>query len=244
MKNILITFGILVLFVSCGSSGKKNTYSTPVKKYITVVGNDNRNKVAYTEDGHIMIYEKDSVGNYIVYYVKFENGLGKYGLKGIEEKIIRAEVDSSLTILSSFLSVMGGSFCELDSLMGYKALYFDEKMKGDSIDLIDVSADLGMMNNNSEENVIKRLSVLLDIAYTIALAINEKNPRGWNSIVYALEPTQSLKTYEVLITNTIYDEKVKKRLPRVWGMNEELTSLNHYLREKKSEENERQNTNN
>ena len=200
--------------------------------------------MAYTEEGHTIIYLNDSVENYVVYFVKFDNGAGKYGFKEIEEKIIRIEIDSSLTFLNSFISVTGGAFCKTDDNNKYEIFCFDEQLKRNSIEGIDVSVDYEQLDDKNDVEKVKRIIDLLIVAYKIALPIYDNKVSGWNKIVYALESTQSMQSYDIVISNTIYNERVKKRVPRVWAMNEELTSLNHYLREKMSIENERYNTNN
>ena len=63
--------------------------------------------MAYTEDGHTMLYANDSTGGYAVYYVKFENGAGRYGLKGIEARTIMFQMDYSLTSLKSYMGLSG-----------------------------------------------------------------------------------------------------------------------------------------
>ena len=124
MKNLLICFiGTFVLCCACNSTGRQSK-DTPIKKYIKVVENVDGYNVAYTEDGHIILYANDSTGNYTVYYVKFENGAGKYGLKGIEAKTIMFQMDSTLSSLKSFVSFLCGSFCAVDSLTGYRAYFF------------------------------------------------------------------------------------------------------------------------
>lgn len=233
MNTKIATLLLSVLFISCGSStGNKNSYNNVVKKHIYCIEDVDEYNLAYTDEGHMMIFFRDSVGNNIVYFVKFENGAGKYGLKGIEEKIIRTEIDSSLTSLNSFVSVTGGAFCESDNNQRYNANYFDEQLKGNYIEHIGTSADYVQLDDAKEEDKVKRLTELLNVAYSIAHSINENKVRGWDNIAYALESVQCLLDYDVIVSNTIYDEKVKKRVIRIWGMNEELTSLNIFLREK------------
>ena len=236
MKIKIATLLLSVLFISCGSStGNKSSYNNVDKKHIYCIENVDGYNVAYTDEGHMMIYYRDSVSNNIVYFVKFENGAGKYGLKGIEEKIIRTEIDSSLTSLNSFVSVTGGAFCESDNDQGYNAYYFDEQLEGKPIEHIGTFADFVQLDDAKEEDKVKRLTELLNVAYSIAHSINENNVRGWDNIVYTLESVQCLHDYDVIVSNKIYDEKVKKRKPRIWGMDEELTSLNNFLKKKRND---------
>ncbi|MBR1546175.1 MAG: hypothetical protein IJ633_05205, partial [Prevotella sp.] len=77
-----------------------------------------------------------------------------------------------------------------------------------------------------------RISLLLDIAYNIACTINEYHPKGWDIISYALSSASNLYNYNVIIKETIEDEKVYKRIPRILNVREELTQFNHFLKEK------------
>lgn len=236
MKTEIVILLILVFLCSCGTSGRKNEgHNNRIKKHLFVVENEDEYNVAYTEEGHTMIYLNDSVGNNIVYFVKFENGAGKYGLKGIEEKIIRVELDSSFTQLKSFLCVTGGTFLETDGSHALRAYFFDEQLNVDSLEIINVLENhiLPDNSNEMEDNIgMKRIVDFLNNAYSIAHTISEQKVRGWDNIAYALESVKTLQDYDVIMSNDIYDEKVKKRTPRVLGMNEELTSLNIFMREK------------
>lgn len=231
MKNILICILVTIIVCSsCNTSGMK-TINMPAKKYINVVKNVNGYNVAYTEDGHTMLYTNDSIGNYIVYYVKFENGAGKYGLKGIEAKIIRAEMDATLTMLNGFVTVQKGVLCVIDSLMGYKVCFFDEQLKGESLEYINISLDCIQVEVKDVDQEVKRISALLNVAYNIALSISKTNLRGWDNIVYALEPTQDLNTFNAVMISDIYDQRVLKRLPRIQKTAKELTAFYRILRE-------------
>lgn len=230
-KSLISILGLLVLCCACNNTGKSST-SRVVKKHINVVTNVNGYNVAYTEDGHTMLYVNDSTGNYSVFYVKFENGAGKYGLKGIEEKIVRAEMDATMTTLNSFVTVQGGAFCKVDSIMKYSVCYFDEHLNCDSLAEIMESVELNQMEGMRVEQEVRRISELLNIAHNIALSINKNVPRGWNNIVYALESTQELINFDVIVISDVYDQRVQKRLPRIHNIAIELTEFYKTLREK------------
>lgn len=231
MKNLLICFiGTFVLCCACNSTGKQSK-DTPTKKYIKVVENVDGYNVAYTEDGHTMLYANDSTGGYVVYYVKFENGAGRYGLKGIEAKTIMVQMDYNLTSLKSFVSFLCGSFCEVDSLTGYKAYFFDEQLKGDSLVNIDVPADYTQIKGMDVEQEVRRISELLNLAYYIALSISKNNQRGWNDVVYALEPAHELQSFDVMVTSSVYDQRIQKRLPRIKNIAKELSEFYIILQE-------------
>lgn len=231
MKNIIVyILGTFVLCASCNSTGKKSI-NIPARKYINVVKNVNGYNVAYTEDGHTMLYTIDSIGKYSVYYVKFENGAGKYGLKGIEEKTIMFQLDSTLSSLESFVSFQGGSFCEVDSLTGYKAYFFDDQLKGDSVVIVDTPVNPTQIEGMEVEREVKRISELINVAYYIALSISKNNQRGWNDVVYALEPTHELLSFEVMVISDVYDKRVQKRLPKMQNIAKELTEFYLILQE-------------
>lgn len=237
MKNLLICFiGTFVLCCACNSTGKQSK-DTPTKKYINVVENVDGYNVAYTEDGHTMLYANDSTGNYTVYYVKFENGAGKYGLKGIEARTIMFQMDYTLTSLKSIVSFLCGSFCEVDSLTNYKAYFFDEQLRGDSLVNIHVPTDYTQVKRMDFEQEVRRISELLNVAYSIALSISKNNQRGWNNVVYALEPAHELQSFEVMMISDVYDQRMHKRLPRMQNIAKELTELYSVLQEKMYEQN-------
>ena len=152
MKNIITLLLVIVMFAACGSKGKKQetkTYS--VHKYISVVESVEGYDVAYTEDGHTLIYCNDSVGDFIVYYAKFDDNAGKHGYDRIKEKAVRAEMDSSLKTLKSISSIYGGAFCNRNDNTGYATFYFDEQMKTlkakkSKRTSVSVSYDIGLLD--------------------------------------------------------------------------------------------------
>ena len=230
-KSLFSIIGILVLCCACNYTGKSSTNRT-AKKYIYVVKNVNGYNVAYTEDGHTMLYANDSTGNYSVFYVKFENGAGKYGLKGIEEKIVRAEMDATLTTLNCFVTIQGGAFCKVDSIMEYSVCFFDEHLNCDSLAEIRESVECTQIKEMEIKQEVKRISELLNIAHNISLSINKNDLSGWSNIVYALEPTQELINFDVMLISDVYDQRVQKRLPRIHNIAIELTEFYKTLREK------------
>lgn len=232
MKKYLPVLFILLLFVACRHSGNKQESQNSEPKFITVVENNDGYHIAYTKEGHSIIFSNDSLGNYIVYYVKFDNNAGKYDLKGIERMIVRVEADSSLTTLNNFVCVTGGAFCDIDSISGNKVYYFDQQIKGNCIEQINVTLDNAFNEPDAKEDPVKRISLLLGIAYNIACTINEYHPKGWDIIIYALSSASDLYNYNVIIKDTIEDEKVYKRIPRILNVREELTQFNHFLKEK------------
>lgn len=232
MRYYFVTLLLFVFFVSCGSSSKKyNVYNNNPKKYITVVNDFDGYCAAYTDDGHTMIYTNDSVCNNIVYYAKNENNTGEDGLRFIDEKIVRVEIDSSLTTLKSILSFSGGAFCEMKD-MGYNVYYFDEQMKGALKENIEVHWGSEPSEDTSEEYKMKRIIALLNVAYEIAHSISDKNVSGWNNIYYALEPIQEALNWGIIIGNAIYEPRTEKHISRICRMTEELNQYYYSLQEK------------
>ena len=222
MRYSLVIFLFLPFFVSCGSSVKKTDRNSDVlSEFITIVENVDNYSIAYTEDGHTMIYKNDSAGNVIVYYAKFENNAGKYGIRGIDEKIIRVEMDCSLNIVKSILSFTGGAFCEKEE-MGYNVYYFDEHMKGALKKDIEVHLDSEEFETTREECKMKRIIEQLNIACEIAHSIYNSNVSGWNNVYFALEPIQNILNHNIMISNTIYDLRTKKHILRISRVSEEL----------------------
>ena len=239
MKKILLLSITYALFVSCGlSTTKKNIQNTVSRKYITVVDKMDGFSSAYTEDGHTLIYGKDSIDNYIVYFAKFDNNAGKYENRMIKDKIVRVELDSSLSILKSFITISGGAFCDTNEVIGYEAYYFDEKLNGNCLEQIEVpeqSSDI------DDEHKIKRILELLNAGYNIALSINNTNAGGWYNIVSALEPVQELVNYNVIKNDTVYDPIVNKHISKINITTDGLTQFYNLLREKYNSSNKNPN---
>ena len=235
MKNNLVLLLVISLLVSCGFGGqKKKDTSPPEPKYIAIVDDVEGYHVAYTEDGHTMIFENDSVGNYIVYYVKFDNNAGKFGLKGIEEKIIRAEIDSSLNTLRSFVTFKGGVFCEPNDDMGYDAYYFDNQLKGYSKEHIEFYLDSQQADDGGDKYNVLRIISLLNVAYQISQSINNDRPSGWDKTISALEPVQNILGCNIISNNTNVPPRVKEHVSRISRVIEEFTYFYHVLEEKKN----------
>lgn len=241
MRFSLVVFLFLALFVSCGSSVKKADRNSGVpSEFITVVENVDNYSVAYTENGHTMIYKNDSAGNVIVYYAKFENNAGKYGVSGIDEKIIRVELDSSLNIVKSILSFTGGAFCEMEEKR-YNVYYYDEHMRGTQKKDIEVHLDSEKFETTSEDCKMKRIIEKLNVAYEIAHSIYNSNVGGWNNVYFALEPIRNILNHNIMINNTIYDLRTKKHILRISRVSEELNYNYCMLYEKMISENKNDN---
>ncbi len=233
MKNTITLLLVMVMFATCGSKGKKQEAKTiSVHKYIYIVENVEAYDVAYTEDGHTLIYRNDSVGNFIVYYAKFDDNAGKHGYDRVKEKAIRAEMDSSLKTLKSISSIYGGAFCKRNDNTGYAAFYFDEEMKGNSIDQIAIPLDDAQSEKTSKEQEIKHILSLLNVAYILAHSINDNNVSGWNNMALALEPVQDILTYDVIKNDTVYDPKIKAHISKLTNSAKGLTHFCNLLREK------------
>ena len=233
---------IIVLIVSCSSrSNKYNTNYNNLARCITNIDNVDDFSVSFTEDGHTMIYSKDSIGNYIVYYVKYDDNAGKYGYDRIKDKVVRLEMDSSLKVLYSFVTIYGGAFCDVNSDMKYTVFYFDEQMNYNTIEKIEVPLDTAQLTEKSIEKKIRHILSLLNVANRIAFLINEKNVKGWHNIVSALEPSQKILDYDIAFSDTVLDPNVKEHISRVKNTTKGLTQFYNLLRENNNYQNKNAN---
>lgn len=237
MKQLCILM-IIVLVVSCSSrSNKYNTNNNTPARYITNIDNIDGFSASFTEDGHTMIYSKDSIGNYVIYYVKYDDNAGKYGYDRIKDKVIRVEMDSSLKILNSFVTIYGGAFCDTNCGIRYSAVYFDEQMNYDTIEQIEVPLDSAQFEETGKEEKIRHILLLFNVTQKIALSINENNVNGWHNIVSALEPSQTILDYDVIFSDTVFNPKVKEHISRVKSTTKGLTRFYDLLREKYNSQN-------
>jgi len=231
MKKTLTILLAIVFFAACGSKGKKLDNKSSVHKYIAVVENVGGYNVAYTKDGHTIIYYNDSIGNFVAYYAKFDDSAGKYGYDRVKEKIVRTEIDFSLKTLKSIMSVYGGAFCFRNDITGYSAFYFDEQMNGNRIDQITAHLDDAQSNEAGKDQEIKRLISLLNVAYSLAHSINN-NVSGWNNMVLALESVKELTNYDIIKNDTVYDPKIKAHISKIINSTKGLTQFYDLLLEK------------
>ena len=238
MKNIIVILLVIVMFSACGSKGKKQeTNNISVHKYLSVVESVEGYDVAYTEDGHTLIYSNDSVGDYIVYYAKFDDNAGKHGYDRVKEKAVRAEMDSSLKTLKSISSIYGGAFCKRNDNTEYAAFYFDEQMKCNSIDHVAVPLDDTQYEETSKEQEIKYILSLLNVAYILAHSINDKSASGWNNMALALESVQGIITYDVIKNDTVCDTIIKAHISKLAHSTEGLTQFYNVLWENYNSQN-------
>ena len=231
MRSCLFYFITLIIVVSCGSSGGKKLPDTQHRMYMILIKDVDGYNVAYTENGHTLICRNDSSNNIIVYYAKFENNAGKYWLKGIDEKIIRVEMDSSINILKSILSFTGGAFCEMNET-GYSTYYFDEKMKEAHIENLEIPMDSGQLENSFVEYNMKRIIAFLNVAYKVAYCISENKVSGWDNIAFSLEPVHEILSCDIIVSNTLQDTRTNKHILRMVKVAEELNFNYGEFREK------------
>ncbi len=234
--HIHILFLSLLFVASCGSKHKKEVQSSIVSpNYISVVENTNGFSSAYTEDGHTLIYKTDSNSNFIVYYAKFDDSAGKKGYDRVRDKAIRVEIDSSLNVIKSFVSVYGGALCKIDSNGVYTLHCFDEQLNANTIELPDCNLDKQPVDKGNIESKVKRITYILTNAYNVANNANKYNIGGWIYIVSALEPTQSITNYDILTQETIYAPNVKEHVSKLSSTTEGLTQLYLLFQEKEIE---------
>lgn len=236
MKKILVIFFLLIFIASCGSRQKKAVHgSISSPKYIGVVENTDGFSSAYTEDGHTLIYKTDSNSNVVVYYAKFDDNAGKKGYDRVRDKAIRVEIDSSLNVIKSFVSVYGGALCKINCNDVYTLHYFDEQMNDKNIELPEYLLEKQTIDKRNIVSKIKRLIEILTVAYNIAYNIHDSNIGGWNYIVSALEPTQSIISYDIMTQETVYSPNVKEHIWKLNSTTKGLTQLYLLFLEKENE---------
>lgn len=240
MKNAITLLLVIVMFSACGSKGKKmDTKNISVYKYIFVVENVEGYDVAYTEDGHTLIYSNDSIGDYIAYYAKIDDNAGKFDK--IKDKVVRIDVDSSLNSLRSILFFYGGIMCDRSNDMRHIVYYFDEKMNENDIEYIDTPTDPEIKESSAKDYKIKRIRYFLNVAYQLIDRINNGNAHGWYNIACALESSQDILMYEIMFNDTIYDPKVMKRISKISKTTEWFKQYHSELREKMISKNDNNN---
>ena len=232
MMRFPVYFISSLLLLSCGSSQKKTHSSIPSPKFINIVESPDGFSSAYTEDGHTIIYETDSANNYIVYYAKFDDNAGKKGYDRVKDKAIRIETDSSMNMLTSFVSAYGGASCLIDENGECQVFYFDEQMNRNNVELHNNRLEEPSESIGSLESKIKRITYLLSVSYDIAKNVNERNIGGWNYIVSALEPSYSILNHDVMTQEAVYDPKAKKHISKLSSTTEGLTQLCLLFQEK------------
>ena len=236
MKKILVIFFLLIFIASCGSRQKKAVHgSISSPKYISVVENTDGFSSAYTEDGHTLIYKTDSNSNVVVYYAKFDDNAAKKGYDRVRDKAIRVEIDSSLNVIKSFVSVYGGALCKINCNDVYTLHYFDEQMNDKNIELPEYLLEKQAIDKRNIESKVKRLIEILTAACNIAYNINDSNIGGWNYIVSALEPTQSIISYDIMTQETVYSPNVKEHIWKLNSTTKGLTQLYMLFLEKENE---------
>ena len=230
MKHIVLMLLIIGLFTAC-SSGANNskTNNSQTKNYINVIENVGDYNVAYTDDGHLMMYQNDSIGGYIVYFTKFLENSGKYGLKDIEERIIRIDMDSSLSHINCIISLHSSAICIATDSGTYCVPIFDNKFR--LIDTKEIRMEFAQnyKNNYDEFDEDKRIILLLNDAYYIANEINGSNLSGWYNILHSLESVTKLLSYEVMKQDRIYLSKISKRVERLENITKEMGYLKEEL---------------
>ena len=229
MKGLFVALICSLIVCSCNtnkSKEKKNTdyQKSAYKNLVLVVSNTNDSVFMYTDDGHILSYSTDSLGNYIVNYAKFDYNAGGY--ETMKDKLVRVELDSSMKFIRSIVSVYGVSLCFEDNGM-YDVTFYDEQMHQEQLEDINVRSQID--HNTDTSNIAKVVIMQLVNAYDISHYIYTNNENGSYSISSALEPICFSSDYEIIEQEEIYDQKVKDRLPRFYKAAEGLTHFRNTL---------------
>lgn len=229
MKGLYVALICSLIICSCNtnkSKENKNTdYPKTAYKYLTsVLSNTNDSVVMYTDDGHLLSYSTDSLGNYIVNYAKFDYNAGGY--ETMKDKLVRVELDSSMKFIRSIVSVYGVSLCFEDNGM-YDVTFYDEQMHQEQFEDINVRSQIDY--NTDTSNISKVIIMQLLNAYDISHYIYTNKENGLYSISSALEPICFLSDYEIIEQEKVYDQKIKDRLPRFIKAAEGLTHFRSRL---------------
>lgn len=229
MKGLFVALICSLIICSCNtnkSKENKNTdYPKTAYKYLTsVLSNTNDSVVMYTDDGHLLSYSTDSLGNYIVNYAKFDYNAGGY--ETMKDKLVRVELDSSMKFIRSIVSVYGVSLCFEDNGM-YDVTFYDEQMHQEQFEDINVRSQIDY--NTDTSNISKVIIMQLLNAYDISHYIYTNKENGLYSISSALEPICFLSDYEIIEQEKVYDQKIKDRLPRFIKAAEGLTHFRSRL---------------
>lgn len=226
MKKFLVLFFSLIFIASCGAKHKKEVHSSIViSDYISVVENTEGSTSAYTKDGHTLICETDSNGTFVVYYAKFDDNAGKKGYDRVRDKAIRVEIDSSLNYVKGLASVYGGVVCKIDSNGIYQLHYFDEHQKDNNMEFPEIIINKQAVDKESTVSIVERILSILPAVYDIAYKVYESNIGGWSYIASALEPTQNISNFNVLIQETVHTQKAKEHISRLSSTKKVLTQL-------------------
>lgn len=230
-----ISFWIIcltLLCISCGSLGtKKNTQNKVAQQQITIVEYKDNYCAAYTEDGHTFLYKKDSLSNYAVYYAKFEDATSEYGQYKMKEKLVRVEIDSTMTVLNNILNINGGIFCKKKEDKLYKICYFDEGLNSVILEQIGVPLFFEQSVNIDDKNRVKRIVQLLYNAYELSKSVNN-NINRLDNIVSALEPISLILSFDVVNNDKTLSLNAQKHISKIYNAIGSLLQFHIYLGEK------------
>lgn len=211
-RNYLVYAFLIIVFCSCNrSNSKSNNARTSIHtyayKYLNVVRNSNKDStIIYSDEGHTIMYTTDSIGNYIIYYAKYEvNESSKYDM--IRDKIVRVELDSCLQHINNIISIHGSAFC-LTKSKEPLICCFDEQMKPFRINNIVIESNED--RKKDKDAVIHQVVEQLNNALYIATSMNNNNINGWAYIQTALESVKQIQGIDIVEQNEILNPKAKQ----------------------------------
>lgn len=212
-KSLIRVTIAFALLASCGGSQKDNTPNSISKSnYINVIPNSTNDSVSmYTDDGHVFLYTSDSIGDYVVFYAKFNsNTPSRYDM--IKDKIVRIQLDSSLQKIKSIISIHGGAFCSIHDNF-YEVNCFDEQLQLHNYKDHNIQYNTRPKSESKEsEEFYERYHIISQLlsAYNITCTMSDNGVNGWGYIQTALEPIRQLEQYDFIKSEKNYNNKSQR----------------------------------
>ncbi len=239
-RNYLVYAFLFFVLCSCNrSNSNSNNTKTPIHtydcKYLEVVKNANKDStIIYSNEGHTIMYTTDSIGDYVIYYAKYEvNGSSRFDM--IRDKIVRIELDPDLQHINSIISIHGSAFC-LTKSKDQLIYCFDEQMNPFRIKNIVIESNEDKKNRDRKKDTVVQLIVeQLNNALYIATSMNNNNINGWAYIQTALESVKQIRGSDFIEQKEILNPKTKLYKIKFTQAGHKLNSLYFVLHKIKTD---------
>lgn len=216
---ILLTF--IIVSVSCNLKLKKQErHSYSKSNYIMFVENIKGYNIAYTEDGHTLLYRRDSLHNYIVYYAKIDENARRLGYDRMRDRIVRIEIDSTLCIPKSNVSIYGGVFWEQDTIQGYNTFLIDKQMNTNKISHLKINIEKSSYPELNEVHKVRRMIYILNKIYEFASINNISS--AWSNLFLILAPVHSILENEIIEDGVIKNPEIIDHISATIEISEKL----------------------